>query len=405
MTSAFTQAKPAGSNVEPLSWLEAAGYIKPISPGCIALLPFGTLVLERLTEKLREFAREKGFWELALPLLQRREIWEESGRHERYRHFLAETVLADGHNYVINPTQEEAVLDLMRRICIRPARLPQRLFQIGERIRNEIRPAHGLLRGRSFILADFYAIAADAASMNREADMLEATLLHLMDWCGLSVERGIYATTPLGVPACSFWIKTCTRQCDVHRCTICGRSYRFTRSVSESCPGCGGPLEDISAAEIGDVVRTGTVLAERMGVATGTPRAFVQVAVAGIGLSRLIQFLAERYSDADGLAWPFHLAPLHVHVIPTVDRSVEAQELGERLSAEGFRVYAENRNQSFGRIFVDADMIGLPVRVVLGRRTMTGTFDVRLRRSREEFTAGYSQLCERMRQLSKKEVL
>ncbi|MFA6397111.1 MAG: hypothetical protein WCW84_14190, partial [Sulfurimonas sp.] len=113
------------------SFLEAAGYIKTVSPGCIAFLPLGMATLHRINSTLRSIFEDFCFWEMSLPLLQKYDLWEESGRALKYPGLLCETIIGeDSKRYVINPTQEEAVLDIFRSAAFLREDLPVRLFHI-----------------------------------------------------------------------------------------------------------------------------------------------------------------------------------------------------------------------------------------------------------------------------------
>ena len=358
--------------------LEASGFVKMISSGCIALLPFGTALLHKVSEAIRNIAANHGFSEVVLPLLQKYDLWEESGRAAKYPGLLCETTIGD-KRFVINPTQEEAVLDLFRQSGFLAKDLPIRVFHLGERVRNEIRPAHGLIRSRSFTLVDLYALTHSAEDSELAARDLESVMDGVIKWTGLPARRGMYFPSTMGVPTYSYWIPSVTKQCIVPVCRNCGASFRV-REELKTCPLCNHTEFDlVDGAEIGDVMRSGNNLSSVMQATPVNSDVLVYVAMMGLGVSRLLQLIAEKHHDDKGLVFPYHIAPYLVHMIAGEARANEARQLYHTLNRAGYSVLLDLRKQSLGRRLVDADLLGAPFRVVLGNKTNAGLYEVRNR--------------------------
>ncbi|OIP65441.1 hypothetical protein AUK15_01685 [Candidatus Nomurabacteria bacterium CG2_30_43_9] len=385
------------------AFLKAAGYVKTVSAGCIALLPFGVLVIRNITETIRHIAAEYGFSEVALPLLQKRELWEESGRAAKYSGLLCETTMGDNKRYVINPTQEEAILDLFRSSTFHADDLPLRLFHIGERARNEIRPAYGLIRSRCFILADFYALCRNKAEIEKETQILEQIIMAIAKWTELPVQKASHYSSTKGVPTYSYWIPSTTKLCNVTICRGCGISYRVHELLT-SCSNCGDhKLDLIEAIEIGHVVQIGKALSEAMSAVVPNTKTPVQMVIGGIGLNRFLQLMAEHHHDKNGLTWPIRIAPYVVHMIATPEREKEARDLYVMLKRAGYTILLDLRARSLGWRLIDADLFGIPIRVVLGNRTPIGTFDVKERRTGIETKADTKKLFDLITELVQKE--
>lgn len=358
--------------------LEASGFVKMISSGCIALLPFGTALLHKVSEAIRNIAADHGFSEVVLPLLQKYDLWEESGRAAKYPGLLCETTIGD-KRFVINPTQEEAVLDLFRQSGFLAKDLPIRVFHLGERVRNEIRPAYGLIRSRSFMLVDLYALTHSAEDSELAARDLESVMDGVIKWTGLPARRGMYFPSTMGVPTYSYWIPSVTKQCIVPVCRNCGASFRV-REELKTCPLCNHTEFDlVDGAEIGDVMRSGNNLSSVMQATPVNSDVLVYVAMMGLGVSRLLQLIAEKHHDDKGLVFPYHIAPYLVHMIAGEARANEARQLYHTLNRAGYSVLLDLRKQSLGRRLVDADLLGAPFRVVLGNKTNAGLYEVRNR--------------------------
>lgn len=374
----FFPTKKPDAESDGFSLLEASGFVKVISPGCIALLPFGTALLQKVSHAIRTIAADHGFSEVALPLLQKYDLWEESGRAAKYPGLLCETIIGD-KRFVINPTQEEAVLDLFRQSGFLARDLPIRVFHLGERVRNEIRPAHGLIRSRSFTLVDLYALTHSAEDSELAARDLESVMDEVIKWAGLPARRGMYFPSTMGVPTYSYWIPSVTKQCIVPVCRNCGASYRV-REELKTCPSCEHSEFDlVDGAEIGDVMRSGNNLSSIMQATPANSDVPVHVAMMGLGVSRLLQLIAENHHDDKGLVFPYHIAPYLVHMVAGDARTLEARELYHALKRAGHSVLLDLRKQSLGRRLVDADLLGAPFRVVLGNKTAAGSYEVRNR--------------------------
>lgn len=370
--------------------LEAAGFVKTVSPGCIALLPFGVALMQKVVSTIRNICTNHFFSEVALPLLQKYDLWEESGRAAKYPGLLCETTIGD-KKFVINPTQEEAVLDLFRQSSFQMRDLPVRVFHLGERVRNEIRPAHGLIRSRSFTLVDLYALTQNAEASEMAAKELERIMDEIIAWTELPARRGMYFPSTMEVPTYSYWVPSVTKQCIVPVCRNCGASFRV-REELRICPSCSCVNFDlVEGAEIGDVMRSGNNLSSVMNVTPVNSDVPVHVSMMGLGVSRLLQLISEYHHDDHGLVFPYHIAPFAVHIVTDETRSTEARILYSMLEDAGYRAILDLRRQSLGRRLIDADLIGTPLRVVFGNKTTPGQFEVRNRRTGESFnaTTGY----------------
>ncbi len=376
--SFFPTKKVAAGEHDGFALLEGAGFVKVISPGCIALLPFGMALMHKISGAIRVLAADHGFSEVALPLLQKYDLWEESGRAAKYPGLLCETTIGD-KRFVINPTQEEAVLDLFRQSGFQMRDLPIRIFHLGERVRNEIRPAYGLIRSRSFTLVDLYALTHDTEESESAARDLESLMGEIIKWAGLPARRGMYYPSTMGVPTYSYWIPSVTKQCVVPVCRNCGASFRV-REELKTCPSCEHTeFNLVDGAEIGDVMRSGNNLSSVMRATPANSDVPVHVAMMGLGVSRLLQLIAENHHDDNGLVFPYHIAPYMLHMVAGEARVDEAHELYRALKRAGHSVLLDLRKQSLGRRLVDADLLGAPFRMVLGNKTSEGLYEVRNR--------------------------
>jgi prolyl-tRNA synthetase len=192
-----------------------------------------------------------------------------------------------------------------------------------------------------------------------------------------------------------------------------GRDFRVDRYVDvrmvsedDPCVRCGKPFRIVRGIEVGHVFKLGTKYSEALGAtyldAEGKERLLV-MGCYGIGVGRTAAAAIEQNHDADGIIWPLPIAPLHVTIVPvnaTDSRSWEtAQSLHDELEASGVEVLLEDRDERPGVKFKDADLIGLPLRLTIGRALAAGEVELTARRSRQTAKVKVQEVVTRVRQI------
>ncbi len=160
--------EPADAEVVSHKLLLRAGYIRRVTSGVYDYLPLGLRVLRKIEEVVRDEMNRTGAQELLMPMVQPGELWEKSGRMEKYGPELLKFHDRHNHQSCLGPTHEEVICDLVSRELRSYKQLPMNLYQIQGKFRDEIRPRFGLMRGREFIMKDAYSFHADDASLAEE---------------------------------------------------------------------------------------------------------------------------------------------------------------------------------------------------------------------------------------------
>jgi prolyl-tRNA synthetase len=194
---------------------------------------------------------------------------------------------------------------------------------------------------------------------------------------------------------------------------VLGRDYQAQLAdlhvveAGDGCPQCdGGTLRIEPAIEIGNIFKLGTKYADALGATyldeSGKERPIVMGSY-GIGPARIVAAALEQSYDEKGCVWPAPLAPFDAWLVPIGDEAiVAAQRLEDELTERGLTVMIDDRPQGPGARFADADLIGVPLRVTLGKRTLSdGTIDLRQRRDGAEETLPLAQAAARVAELSK----
>ena len=394
MDSAILYTKRPPNEATALDLLDAGGYILKQGAGLFVLLPKGVALLRNIESIVRKEARIAGFYELRAPALQNSDLWAGSGRLGRFNECMFHTAGNNSVDYVLGATNEELFTKIV------DARMPGeslKFYSLGERFRNEYRPTSGLVRSNSFYLADFYYISSDADDVkNVGVEKLAVLLKNIVSRLGFEINVAIRMFDEKLDEASqgalySYWTESCSKQCTVYACPDCGKSYR---AEFNCCPNCSAILKRIDATELGDVSYLGNSISKGMQAADLiSSESFM--AIAGIGLTRCMQLLAEKHQLGQGFVWPRELAPFDIEVISNEARLEEAEKLVYKLRAVSNKVLFDDRKCGLGRKFIDADLIGAPIRITLGNNTSFGVFEL-LREDRIEEKASASDIIQRL---------
>jgi prolyl-tRNA synthetase len=185
---------PAEAQVISHILLVRSGYIRKLAAGIYSLLPLGLRVVHKIERILREELGRAGAQEVLLPMVHPGELWQESGRWQKYGPELLRIKDRKGAEFAISPTAEEAICDLVRRDVKSYRQLPLNLFQIQDKFRDEMRPRAGLMRGREFIMKDGYSFHATVEDAHREYRAMYDAYTRIFRRCGLDF-RAVEADT------------------------------------------------------------------------------------------------------------------------------------------------------------------------------------------------------------------
>ena len=237
--------------------LTRAGMIRRVAPGIYSLTPLG-MRSHRKTERIvREEIDRAGGLEVELPILQPRELWEESGRWNRYveEELLFHLEDRKGGHYCLAPTAEEAVTTMVRSGLTSYRQLPATLYQIRTKFRDEIRPRFGLMRGREFLMYDGYSFDADAPGLDKSYKAQDAAYRRVFQRCGLDFTVVQADSGAIGGSASEeFMVLADTGEDAVVRCAACGYGANLEKAETGRRP---APWKDETETPMAEVQTPG----------------------------------------------------------------------------------------------------------------------------------------------------
>lgn len=355
-------------------FLVQAGFIDQLSAGIYSFLPLGWRVHQKIANIIREEMDAIGGQEVGLPVLQPRSLWVESGRWDKMDPPLFVTKDRHDKELALGSTHEEVITDLVRDRVSSYKDLPLALYQIQTKFRNEMRATGGLLRVREFVMKDLYSFHADKDDLLQYFDQVKEAYLKVFARCGIKAIPSIASGGTIGgTTTYEFQVPAESGEDKIVYCEKCGWAANLEVADQNKHE---HPTKRIATIEVGHIFALGTKYSEAMGLyftdKDGGKKA-VEMGCYGIGVGRLMATIIEVNNDQKGMIWPEGVAPYQCHLIAVAgddnQATKQAGEVYERLVENGVEVLYDDRDAGAGEKFADADLIGIPVRLVISSRT------------------------------------
>lgn len=350
-----------------------AGFIDKLMAGSYTLLPLGKLVERKIEQIVREEMDATGAQEILMPLLHPKSIWNETGRWHSADEVMYKLEKQD-KEFALSFTHEEIFLDIIRKHISSYKDFPIMLYHFSTKFRSELRAKSGILRGREFLMKDLYSAHTSHGDLSSYYEKIKETYLKTFTRMGL---KAIVTEAAGGVFTDNitheFQVIAKSGEDEIIYCP--GGDYSANVEISDvklpkQCDLGHGPLQKVKAIEVGNIFRFGTSYSEKMNVSFINDRGekqFAHLGSYGIGITRMIGVLAEVFHDDKGLMWPESVAPYQVHL---VGLSEEADKVYGELENAGVEVlYDDRADKSAGEKFADADLLGVPIRLVVSKKT------------------------------------
>ena len=390
-----TKTVPADETAKNAQLLIKAGYVYKEMAGVYAYLPLGLRVLEHIKQIVREEMDAVDSNELIMTGLQRKSVWEKTRRwDDTVVDIWFKSKLKDGTDVGFGWSHEEPIVEMMQQFVQSYKDLPVSVYQFQTKLRNELRAKSGIMRGREFVMKDMYSFHNSAADLETYYNRTIEAYNRVFERLGIG--KDTYVTFASGGAFTKFsheFQTICEAGEDeiyVHRAKGVAVNAEVIDDAVQELGIAREELELVKTAEVGNIFNFGTQKTDEMGLFytdVDGKRQSLYIGSYGIGITRVMGVIVEKMADDRGLVWPENIAPYRVYLARLGDEAEvvkAADELYEVLQAQGITVLYDDSNKRPGEKFADADLLGLPHRVVVSAKTVAaGQFEYKARQGNE----------------------
>jgi len=398
LSQLFTKTRkqvPADETARNAQLLIQAGFIHKEMAGVYAYLPLGLMVIDKIKAIVRAEMNLIGGQELIMTSLQRPELWQKTDRwSDDNVDVWFKTKLQNDTPIGLAWSHEEPITDMMRNYVTSYRDLPIYVYQFQTKLRNELRSKSGIMRGREFVMKDLYSYSIDQASHEAYYESAKAAYMNVFRQVGLGdITYMTYASGGAFTKEFSHEFQTITEAGEdiIYVDETKNVAVNEEMMSDESLAKLGldkTALVKHKAAEVGNIFSFGTDKTTTLDL-TFTNEAGQQQPVYlgsyGIGITRLMGVIAEHFADSKGLVWPEAVAPFKVYMarLDSSDEVIQAaDDMYSRLTGAGIAVLYDDRDERPGQKFADADLMGIPYRLVISARTVAANaFELKPRTS------------------------
>lgn len=362
--------------------LVQAGFVRQVMAGVYTYLPLGLRVLNKISKIVREEMDNIGAQEVLMPLLHPSTLWKQTGGWDKID-VLFKVKSRTDKEYALAQSNEETVTPLAKEWIHSGKDLPLAIYHINWKFRDELRSKSGIMRGREFLMKDMYSFHATQTDFDTFYAKAKAAYLRVYKRLGLTAK----ATEASGGAftekvSYEFEVLTDAGEAPVLYCDKCDYCVNTddikTYKEGDDCPICKkDKLRSAMASEVGNVFDLGQKYSKAFELTFNDESGKKQYPIMGcygIGISRTMGVIVEKFNDEHGILWPASIAPFTVHLasLNTNDEAVikRADEVYELLTKAGIEVlYDERTDVGAGQKLAEADMIGCPIRAVVSSKT------------------------------------
>ncbi len=368
-----------------------AGFVDKLSAGIYTLLPLGLRVIKKIENIIREEINSIGGQEIFMPSLHPKENWEITNRWKSLDEDMYKTKDSSDKEFVLAPTHEEVIIPLAKKFINSYKDLPFSAYQFQNKFRKEKRAKSGILRGREFIMKDLYSFHLTEEDLNDYYEKVDKAYLRIFERAG--IKEKTYKTFASGgtFSKYSHEYQTLTQAGEdiIYICEKCHTAVNkeIIADVENKCPECGEKLSKTEkAVEVGNIFKNKDKYTLPFKVTAKNENSediLLLTGCYGIGLQRLMGTIVEVFNDERGIIWPETVAPFKVHLI-SLSQNEQAQEIYDNLVKSGIEVLYDDREISAGEKFADSDLIGIPYRIVISKKSLeNGGVEIKKRNEKE----------------------
>ncbi len=381
--------KPADADSANARLLLQGGFVSQMAAGIYTYLPLGLRVLEKIKTIVREEMDAIDGQEISIPMLSPKQPWVDTGRWDSID-VLFKLEGAGKKEYALQCTAEDLITPLVKEQTTSYKDFPITLYQIQDKFRNEPRAKSGLLRGREFSMKDLYSFHLDQEGFSEYYERSKEAYLKVYQRCGLDAmivkasggdfterfSHEFQVAAEAGED--SVYINKETKEA-LNKEVVDEADWENTDKY-----------DIINAIEVGNIFPLETKFSSAIDLKVQGPDGEMKEVIMGsygIGPSRVMGSIVEVHHDESGIIWPETVAPFQVHIVPVNWEDDTQREVAEKLyndlQAKGVEVLLDDRSKRPGEKFADADLLGMPYRVTVGRKAAEGMVELRPRKTGE----------------------
>lgn len=385
-----SKTSPKDEVAKNASLLIRAGFIHKEMAGVYAFLPLGLRVLNKIMQVIREEMNAIGGQELSMTALQERELWETTDRWDDAKvDVWFKTHLKSGTELGLGATHEEPVTRLMKTHLSSYRDLPVLVYQFQTKFRNETRAKSGIMRTREFIMKDLYSFAKNQEEHDRIYAAVREAYQRIFERVGLgTVTYQTFASGGMFSKYSEEFQTVSDAGEDIIYVDEASKRALNEEVLNEEV------LQDLGlvreqlvekkSIEVGNIFHLGTRFSSALGLSFKTEEGKSEAPLMGcygIGPARVMGTIAEVLSDQKGIVWPEAVAPFQAHLLSLGVDEVD-DKLYSDLQSAGIEVLYDDRDTSAGEKFAESDLLGIPVRIILGKRLLeNGKVEIKKRTS------------------------
>lgn len=372
-----------------------AGFVNKELAGAYSYLPLGLRVFNKIANIIREEMDAAGGQEIFMTVLQEKETWEKTGRwDDKVVDNWFKTKLKNGTELGLGFTHEESIAKIMKNYISSYKDLPIYAYQIQSKFRNEPRAKAGLMRGREFSMKDLYSFSKSKEDHEAFYEKMKDVYMRVFERLGMKDKTYITVSSGGSFSKYSYEFQTLSEAGEdliyiideEKKIAINKDDFNddviadFNLNIDKE------KLVEKRAIEVGDIYSLGYKFSKPFNLTykdENGKEELVYMGSYGMSPSRLTGAIVELNHDEKGIIWPENVAPLQIHLL-SLDENEEAEKIYAELSKKGIEVLFDDREVSAGEKFADSDLIGIPWRVVVSKKSLAaGGVEVKKRNESE----------------------
>ena len=385
-----------------------AGLIKKLASGLFSWMPIGLKVLRKIEHIVREEMDRSGAYEVSMPAIQPADLWQETGRWEAYGDLLLKMEDRQGRSFCFGPTHEEVITDIVRNELKTYRQMPVNFYQIQTKFRDEIRPRFGVMRAREFLMKDAYSFHLDQPSLDLEYENMGATYNTIFTRLGLDFRKVRADSGEIGGSLShEYHVLADSGEDEIGYCDEEDYAANVEMIEGNTAPN-GGELTFTRGIEVGHIFQLGDKYSKSMNCTVLNDKGdsiYPLMGCYGIGISRIMASSIEQNHDESGIIWPEPLAPFQIIIIAlnknTEDTTLtKSRKIYHQLKESGYEVLLDDRNERAGVKFADADLLGIPKRLIVSERGLDNqTIELNFRDGKNKSDVPFEQLVDYLEKL------